>query len=190
MGVDAVTFSLANGQPVSQGIRTLLERALAFGVMHSRPSWVIMNAVRQHVQQKYPGSEHWNPSKVVEVGSRGNRWNVEGEAEVQVPGAGRAYHDVEIYPVNGQWLAIPLLPQSKGTSPRDWSGLFRPKNKNVLAKKDGSGLSFVFALSKHVHQDQDPTLMPSDDSLARAVGDRFVRLAAEELDRRLAAVNS
>ena len=41
---------------------------------------------------------------------------------------------------------------------------------NVLAKQTAGGnLVFMYALSKHVHQNQDSTLMPDDTELAVAV---------------------
>ena len=77
--------------------------------------------------------------------------------EIDIPGASRAYHDIDIYPKNGAYLSIPLLPQLKGVSPRLVPGLFRPwkrgggEKANVLAQKNGSTLVFMYALSKHVH---------------------------------------
>lgn len=75
--------------------------------------------------------------------------------EIDIPGAGRAFHDVTIRPVNGSWLAIPLLALAKNTSPRDQTGLFRPWRKgggekmNVLAKQTAGGaLVFMYALAK------------------------------------------
>lgn len=77
--------------------------------------------------------------------------------DIDIPGASRAWHDIDIYPKNGAYLAIPLLPEAEGLSPSAFSGLFRPWRKgggekmNVLALKNGSSLVFMYALSKHVH---------------------------------------
>lgn len=183
-----MTLTLVNGQPLLKGLADMLGKSFQFGVRQARPSWVVRNLVRDHVQAKYPGSRHWDPSKVNEVKSSPEGWKNEGEVLVEVPGAGRAYHDVDIYPVKGQWLAIPLLPELKGRSPREFDNIFRPRRRdgslaNVLVEK--GSLQALFALCRHVHQDMDPSLMPTDGRMAKAVGDRFFRLSDQELGRRV-----
>ena len=71
--------------------------------------------------------------------------------DIDIPGAGRAYHDVDIYPKNANWLAIPLHAAARGRSPREFKGLFKPKNKNILALVQNNALVAMYALSKHVH---------------------------------------
>lgn len=183
-----MTLTLINGRPLLAGLADMLGKSFQFGVRMARPSWVVQNIVRDHVQAKYPGSQHWDPSKVNEVKSSPEGWTNKGEVLVEVPGAGRAYHDVDIYPVKGQWLAIPLLPELKGRSPREFDNIFRPRRRdgslaNVLVEK--GSLQALFALCRHVHQAMDPSLMPSDGSMAKAVGDRFFRLSDQELGRRV-----
>lgn len=122
----------------------------------------MQRAIREHIEEKYPGSKHWDPSKVTSNG--------DGTVDVDIPGAGRAYHDVDIYPIDAQWLTIPLEP-AKGTKVSDWDHTFRPKGKNIIAQVQDGSLVALFALSKHVHQNRDPSLMPSDPDLAGAVGE-------------------
>ena len=100
------------------------------------------------MQAKYPGSKHWDPQKITAADSGIG-------VKIDIPGAGRAWHDVTIKPVNGNWLAIPLLALARNTSPRDQVGLFRPWRKgggekmNVLAKQTAGGaLVFMYALAK------------------------------------------
>lgn len=183
-----MTFTLANGRPLLAGLADILGKSFKFGVRMARPSWVVQNLVRDHAKAKYPGSRHWDPSRINEVRSRPAGWTNEGEVLVEVPGAGRAYHDVDIAPVNGQWLTIPLLPEARSRSARNFRGLFRPRGTNVLARKGPGGtLACLFALARRVHQAMDPALMPSDRQMASAIGSRFAKLASEELDRRCRA---
>lgn len=124
----------------------------------------VAEKIKEHFQQKYPGSKHYSPSKVnVEQGDNENY-----DVNVDVPGVSRAYHDIDIYPINKQWLCIPLE-AARGQSPYDIEGLFKPKGHNVLMKEVGGMLTPFFALSKHVHQNQDSTLMPTDDELFDAI---------------------
>lgn len=124
----------------------------------------IRDAIREHISNKYPGSQHWDPNKV----------NVESdEVVVDIPGANRAYKDIDIYPQNVAWLCIPTRhAKYLGiNSPKDTSGrkTFKPKNHNIIAEVINGSLTALFALSKHVHQNQDSSLMPSEDTLATAV---------------------
>ena len=130
---------------------------------------VLVGLFRNHVQNKYPGSKHWDPDKIT-AAAQGIG------VDIDIPGAGRAWHDVDIYPKNGQWLTIPLHPFLVGVSARTQQGLFRPWRKgggeraNVLAKTTAGGaLVFMYALSKHVHQKQDPSLLPSDEQVFDAL---------------------
>lgn len=72
-------------------------------------------------------------------------------------------------------LAIPISEEAKGKSPRDFDGLFRPKGRNVLLMKKGGELAAMFALSEQAFQKQDATLLPSDETFADRIGDRFFR---------------
>lgn len=92
---------------------------------------------------------------------------------VTSPGISRALHDVEIKPVNGNWLTIPIHKLAYGKTAWEVSrtigvSLFRPgakgKKKKVLsAVERGGKLVNFFALTKSVHLKQDRTLLPSDD---------------------------
>lgn len=53
---------------------------------------------------------------------------------------------------------------------------------NVLAKQTASGLLvFMYALSKHVHQNQDPSLLPTDDDMVNTIFEAYSRKLADEL---------
>ncbi|WP_047021409.1 hypothetical protein [Levilactobacillus brevis] len=61
-------------------------------------------------------------------------------------------YGADIEPKNGKWLTIPTENAPKGAKARDIEGLFRPKDKNILAVSDGKGgLIPMFYLVKKVH---------------------------------------
>lgn len=103
-----------------------------------------------------------------------NATNADVSVTVTTPGISRAYHDIDIDPVNGQFLAIPLHADSYGISPREYSErygkLFRINQKGstekgkVLYTKDAlNGKPIpMYALTAHVHQVRDPSLMPTN----------------------------
>lgn len=103
---------------------------------------------RLHVQTRYPGSQHWDPSNI----SISETTEDSGSIDIDIPGATRAYHDVEILPRWRQHLTIPLHPMAKGKKAEDIDGLFRPRNKNILAKVIDGQLVPIFALVKRAFQ--------------------------------------
>ena len=103
---------------------------------------------RLHVQARYPGSTHWDPSNI----SISETTEDSGSIDIDIPGATRAYHDIEILPRWRQHLTIPLHPMAKGKKAEDIDGLFRPRNKNILAKVIDGQLVPIFALVKRAFQ--------------------------------------
>lgn len=106
-----------------------------------------------------------------------NATNADVSVTVTTPGISRAYHDIDIDPVNGQFLAIPLHSDSYGISASEYSrqygNLFRINRKgstekqNVLYGKDvlnGKPVP-LYALVSHVHQVRDSSLMPSNEKM-------------------------
>lgn len=51
-------------------------------------------------------------------------------------------------PKNAEHLAIPIHSSAKGKSPRDFTDLFKPKDKNVLMQKQDTGIVAMFALAE------------------------------------------
>lgn len=103
-----------------------------------------------------------------------NATNSDVSVMVTTPGISRAYHDIDIDPVNGQFLTIPLHADAYGLSAREYSErygkLFRINQKGstekgkVLYTKDtlnGKPIP-MYALTAHVHQVRDPSLMPTN----------------------------
>lgn len=128
----------------------------------------MQRCIREHFSQRFPGSKHYSPSKVTRA------FNY---VYVNVPGVTRAYQSIDIYPKNAAWLCIPVNSAAKGRSPSDFSNLFKPKDHNILAANENGKLVVYYALSKHVHQQQDSTIMPSDEKLSdvalAAMGKKF-----------------
>ena len=134
---------------------------------------------------QFPGSKHYDPSKVSP--SNDSKLN-EGVADVDVPGASRAYHDIEIRPKVRQALTIPMHREAFGRSAADFNDLFVVKKKDgkaFLAKNDGGNLSMMFFLAKHVHQRMDTRIMPTDNELASVAMSRLSRLVQESIGQEL-----
>ena len=123
-------------------------------------------AVKNWVQQRYPNSQHWDPNKVTSDKGVG----LEGITNVDIEGAGRAYHDVTIRPVRARHLTIPMHQSAYGKKVSDFNDLFKPKGKNILARNVNGELVAMFALAKSAFQKKDSSLMPPDEHLA---GDIF-----------------
>ena len=122
-------------------------------------------AVKNWVQQRYPNSQHWDPNKV----TQGDSLGVIGTTNVDIPGAGRAYHDVVIKPVRSRHLTIPIHQIAYGKKVSDFNDLFKPKGKNILARNVNGQLVAMFALATSAFQKKDSSLMPPDEHLAGGV---------------------
>lgn len=120
------------------------------------------STVKEHISKRYPGSKHWDPNKV----RNGDSSKRNGETIVNIPGAGRAYHDVTIKPIRAKCLTIPIHQSAYGKKAADFNDLFKVKDKNILARIENGSLIAMFALAKSAFQKQDKTLMPSDDTLS------------------------
>lgn len=106
-----------------------------------------------------------------------NATSADVSVTVTTPGISRAYHDVDISPVNGQFLTIPLHADAYGLSASEYSErygkLFRINQRGstekgkVLYTKDAlNGKPIpMYALTTHVHQVRDPSLMPTNDKM-------------------------
>ena len=153
---------------------------LSFG---SQIAQVLEEETRQHVSERYPGSKHWDPSKVNASASESTGQKSQGSIEIGIPGASRAFHDVTIMPKNAEHLAIPIHSSAKGKSPRDFTDLFKPEGKNVLMQKQDTGIVAMFALAEQAFQKRDSTLLPTDAKYAEAIGNRFF----QQLDKAIPA---
>lgn len=143
------------------------------------------DAIRAHFRFQFPGSSHYDPSKVNP--SNESRLN-EGVVDVDVPGVSRAYHDIDIRPKTRKYLTIPMHREAFGKKAPDFNDLFVVKKKDgkaFLAKNDGGNLSMMFFLAKHVHQRMDTRIMPTDNELANVAMSRLSRLVQESIGQEL-----
>ena len=62
------------------------------------------SSVKSWVQKRYPTSKHYDPNKVNSERGVG----LIGITNVDIPGASRAYHDINIRPVRAKMLTIPM----------------------------------------------------------------------------------
>lgn len=141
---------------------------------------ILLDTTRNHIRNRYPGSTHWSPDKV-----RIDRTSTDsGSIAIDIPGASRAFHDVVIRPINANWLTIPIVSSfinPRGKKASDIDGLFRPKDKNILAKVMDGQLVAVFALAKMAFQPQDPSLLPSDSTYQKAIEDNWIQAVFKRL---------
>lgn len=111
-------------------------------------SEALQDVTREHFRVRFPDSRHWDPSKVSAQPAKGS----EGSADVSVPGASRAYHDVTIKPVMRQAITIPMHSSAYGKKPSEVPDLFVWKSKKsgsaFLAKSEGKELILMWLLAK------------------------------------------
>lgn len=114
-------------------------------------------------------TSHYNADAVTE----GEITNDSVSINVDIPGVGRAYKDLNISPKNGKYLTIPVnaLAYGKRVKELEMAGyeIFRPKGKDVLGYVGADNLFIaLYALSTGVTVPQDRTLMPTDEALTEA----------------------
>ena len=119
------------------------------------------------------GSNHFSPSKIHNPTVDDDTVSV----SISIPGITRALHDIVINPIEAKQLAIPVSEEAYGIAPREYNSrhpktLFKPKGKDWLAKKDDSGnLVLMYILKDQVHQNQDASLLPTQDEMTKTVYD-------------------
>ena len=156
---------------IKTSMNSLLRAAGTSLAKRIRQHMRLLNRTRHSALSGGKSSNHFSPDKVSEPTVSQDAVTV----AVDIPGITRAYHDIDIYPKEANALAIPLHASAYGISPRENNDrgtyrLFRIKKDgvpgNVLYRNDeDGGLIAMYALTKHVHQVQDPTLMPTNQEL-------------------------
>ena len=156
---------------ISDGMNSILRAAGSNLAKCIRRHMRHLNASRHSPLSGGKSSNHFSPNKVLEPVVSEDAVTV----AVAIPGITRAYHDIDIYPKEANALAIPLHESAYGISPRENNDrgtyqLFRIKKDgvpgNVLYRNGDDGeLIAMYALTQHVHQVRDPSLMPTDKQL-------------------------
>lgn len=162
-----IRIQTQSGQPIEYGLKSILNRIVdnISRNFSGIASDTMTNSVKNWVQQRYPNSKHWDPNKVTSDKGVG----LEGITNVDIPGASRAYHDINIRPVRAKMLTIPMHSDAFHHSARDFNDLFKPKGKNILARNVNGELVAMFALAKSAFQKKDSSLMPTDENLASGI---------------------
>ena len=149
-----------NGEPPTTAARNLLSNVL--NLLRDKSAkiiqWALLYTTKNYIQQRYPNSQHWDPNKVTEA----ERSTAEASINIDIPGATRNYHDLDIYPRRKRALTIPISPLAQRKSASDFDNIFRPNGKDYLAMLLNGRVEVLFLLRKHVHQKQDNTLLPTD----------------------------
>ena len=162
-----IRIQTQSGQPIEYGLKSIFNRIVDsisrdFSGIASN---TMTSSVKSWVQKRYPNSKHWAPNKVTSDKGVG----LTGITNIDIEGAGRAYHDVIIRPVRAKMLTIPMHQSAYGKKVSDFNDLFKPKGKNILARNVNGNLVAMFALAKSAFQKQDSSLMPTDDNLAGGI---------------------
>lgn len=154
-----------NGQSIESGIIDLLSKLMPTEDAGPKMQESLVDDVREHVSARYPGSSHYDPEKV----QPGEVDRSEATVDIDIPGISRAYHDIDIIPRKSNYLTIPLRKDASQVAKSSKTFIVHKNNKKFVATKTPAGLAYLFYLSKHVHQNQDSSLMPSDDLLANNI---------------------
>ena len=178
-----VVIQTRDGNAPMHGVKSILEKVL--GQLNSSGdamSEELESRTRDHFRERFPGSEHYDPGKVSARQGKKTSAGPEGKADIDVPGASRAYRDVTIRPVRRKAIAIPVHQAAYGKKPADVSGLFVHKSKGgsaFLARSEGKELQLLWLLAKRAFQRQDSTVMPEDSSLAASIFSRISKSVSE-----------
>lgn len=136
----------------------VLEKAVSGMFDGKTISQSLTKTAQTHVARRFPGSQHWSPAKI-SVGAFSSKGK--GETVVDIPGAGRAYHDVDIWPKSAKYLTIPMVKNASSYGSSTFVVAKKNGKKFIAANVHGK-LAFLYFLALHVHQPQDSSLMPAD----------------------------
>lgn len=183
-------------------LRTRLHKRIGHGLVNLvRGHFLGLQATRHKTSEALGATptNYWG--KAAESVSQPEAMSADAEAAhlaIAVPGIRRAQEDIDIYPTEGrQYLTIPIASESYGnsilkgeTTPRFEGGFFFTSKRGnlIYAIKEGKGrdatIHPLYVLKPHVHQEQDRTLLPSDDQIEESAQDSLKEslseLAAEE----------
>lgn len=117
-------------------------------------------------------TNHWdNPESYVRLVSS----HASADVTLSRPGITRAIKDVTIRPRQASALTIPVAALSYGRRVSEverllGKPLFRPKGTNILAaSRDDGALEPLYILASSVFQKRDPSMLPSEDEIQKAV---------------------
>lgn len=107
------------------------------------------------------------------------------------PAIARAFRSITIEPKEAESLAIPIDAMAYNRRPAQMrlegynifrlGGKGQDVGKNILATRVGDSLILLYVLVRSVTQQQDRSLMPSDDRMATAAAGRLTTFIHQEL---------
>ena len=172
-----LSFYCKDGLSLTEEIQNVLKRFTSLLGSSEEISNGLKDVTTSYLLERQPTQTHWKFSKVV---SKGSTMPNPGSIEINIPGASRAFHDLDIRPVEASVLTIPVNKEAEGKRAREFNDLFFFKTKNgksFLGKVVNGSLTSFFLLVKHVHQKQDRTLLPSDDKWCSGCCSRMLKHA-------------
>ena len=136
-------LTTTDGRSLGDGLKEILTRrieSISDQDAQTKAGEALAQCIKDHWATRFPGSSFYSPDCVTSSGAT---------VTIDNPGVGRAYHDVDIFPTNAEYLAIPLTDYAKSlpSGPTEMDGLFKIKNHNVLARNEGGTLVCHYALS-------------------------------------------
>ena len=159
---DLFTNRLTNQFPID---RILLTRVIGRSILKQIQSYIIRNQYRFSKTKNnlgLPSTPHKNYSPLNVSLQNVNYPYV--NINLNIKGIERHFRPIVILPKQGKYLTIPTDKESFNKSPRNFNNLFKPKNKNILARPDKSkqnGLKVLYALTTQVYQPRNSTLLPN-----------------------------
>lgn len=204
-----MNFDIKVRDTATPRVNRLLDSLTPAGLvrMHQRIGRKILNLTRnyflglqstRHATAERLGAQPTNYwGKAAESVSQPENLSTDAESArllISAPGISRAMQDIDIFPGDGkQYLTIPIASESYGNrilmgedTPRFENGFFfTSKAGNLLyAQRQGQGkeatIHPLYLLKPSVHQEQDRTLLPSDEAyLAAAMAG--VRVGLDDL---------
>lgn len=168
LGIEVTIPAFDYGDKINKSMNSILRNAGENLAKCIRRHMRHLNTSRHHAG--HPPSNHFSPTKVSDPVVKTDSVIV----GINIPGITRAYHDIDIYPKEASALAIPLHASAYGIAPREINDrglytMFRIKEDgvpgNVLYRNEDDQLIPMYALVQHVHQNQDPSLMPTDQEM-------------------------
>lgn len=173
-------FVTKTGKTLEEAVYAVIQRLKGkINGMGNAISQSLARTTKDHLHDRFPGSTHYSPEKVTEGPRSSTENSAIGEANVDIPGFSRAWHDVTIKPIRTKYLAIPIHQSAYGKSPSEFKDLFIKKDTHALFQKRGEGIVALFALASQAFQKQDSSIAPSDQTYA----DNIAKSLFNEIDK-------
>jgi hypothetical protein len=103
--------------------------------------------------------------------------------DVKIKGIERNFRPIVILPRRSKYLTIPTNRESVGKSARQFNNLFKPKGKNVLARRKGKSLEILYALTRQVYQPMQKGMLPDERELLSLAYTKLVNVLSESVNR-------